>query len=210
MLTIYSELTIISIIYIIVLDWLQIISKRQENWENNNNFCINDFLRRLKIMDKINGEGIFNEKMKRKKIIIITTAVIVAVIVLVGGLFLKDSIQKNKLLYCQEYVAGEQNMQGNVDTNRFKDKSDQFSIGANAYGYAVFKNPDGALEELRKKFSSGINLIQTEFNLKPLSQHNYEFYGTYGSQVTDGTSEEQSEAAFVSEFMDIYENSFSK
>ena len=161
-------------------------------------------------MVQIDGHDILNRKMKRKNVIIITTAVVVALVILFGGLFLKNSVYRHKLLYCQEYVAGEHNMKGNVDTKRFTDISNQFSIGANAYGYAVFKNPEGALEELQKEYSLGIKLIQTQFHLKPLSQDDYELYGTYGSQVTDGTSEEQSEAAFVSEFMDIYENSFTK
>lgn len=161
-------------------------------------------------MNKIKEQDIINKKIKRKKIVVITTAIFVVVVVLAGGLYLKNSIQKKKLLYCQEYVAGDQNIKGNVDTDRFTDISKQFAIGANAYGYAVFKNPDEALKELKKDFSSGIDLIQTEFDLKPLSQDNYDLYNTYGAEVTDGTNEAQAEAAFVSEFMDIYENSFSK
>lgn len=63
---------------------------------------------------------------------------------------------------------------------------------------------------LGSKKYAGIALIQKEYDLEALSQDNYDLYGTYGWQVTGGTSEEQDQAAFVSEFMDIYENSFSK
>lgn len=78
------------------------------------------------------------------------------------------------------------------------------------YGYAVFKNPRKAFSKLKKDYKKGIELIQKENNLKPLSQLNYMEYGQYGWQVTTGTKEEQEQARFVTAFMDIYENSFKK
>lgn len=110
------------------------------------------------------------------------------------------------LQYSQEYIAGTGNIQGGVDTKSFADISSHFEIGANRYGYAVFKNPDAAYARLTKDYKAGINLIQREFKLPPLSQVNYEVYKNLGWQVTSGTEEEQKQANFVTDFMDIYEN----
>ncbi|MBE6108375.1 MAG: hypothetical protein E7192_07025 [Erysipelotrichaceae bacterium] len=116
---------------------------------------------------------------------------------------------KIKYPYVQEYVAGQGNIKGNVSVEKFTSVSDDFAIGANEDGYAVFKDPDKAFDRLLELYSKGIHLIQTSFHLKPLSKTNYKSYGKYGWQVTTGTKEEREQAYFVSAFMDIYENSFS-
>lgn len=143
--------------------------------------------------------------MKNKVLIIISFLFCV----IIGGILIKEMISPN-LKYSQEYVIGKGNIKGNVDIEIFKSKSEDFDIGANKYGYAVFKNPTKAFKRLKKDYSRGIELIQKEFNLKDLSQSNYKLYGVYGWQVNTGTEEEQNEARFVTSFMDIYENSFSK
>lgn len=141
-----------------------------------------------------------------KKIVIIVSVVI---FIIIGFIVIKEMTNPN-LKYSQEYVVGKSNIKGNVDIEFFTSKSEDFAIGANKYGYAVFKNPSKAFKQLKKEYSKGIELIQKEFNLLPLNNFNYKDYKTYGWQVTTGTEEEQNEARFVSSFMDIYENSFSK
>lgn len=83
-----------------------------------------------------------------------------------------------------------------------------FDIGANRYGETVFKNPQKAFKTLKKEYSKGIQLIQKEFNLLPLTNFTYKSYKTYGWQVTTGTDEEKEQAIFITSFLDIYENSF--
>ena len=114
------------------------------------------------------------------------------------------------MLYSREYIAGSGNIKGNVDTEDFFGRSPDFEIGANRYGYAVFKNPDAALVRLKTDYPEGLDLIQKEFDLAPLSESNYQAYKNYGWQVTTGTDEEQAQASFISGFFDIYENSFKK
>lgn len=145
--------------------------------------------------------------LRKNKIII---AVITMFLILCGVLYFKLGYQNHDLLYSQEYVAGSSNIKGSVDTKYFYNISKDFEIGANRYGYAVFKNPDVALSRLKTNYKTGIELIQQEFNLAPLSQTNYEEYKTYGWQVTIGTKEAKEQANFVSLFMDIYENGFNK
>ncbi len=112
------------------------------------------------------------------------------------------------LINTQKYEAYSGNIKGNVNTSSFFNESDAFEIGANQYGYAVFKNPVKAFAVLRMNYGEGIRLIQSEFHLLPLSQLNYKQYKTYGWQVSGGTREARQQASFVTRFLDIYENSY--
>lgn len=116
--------------------------------------------------------------------------------------------KNSQLKYSKEYVTGKDNIKGDVDVEKFEDVSEDFEIGANELGYAVFKNPDKAMSTLKEKYLAAINLIKEEFNLKELSNDTITEYKNYGDQLTKGTKEEKKQAAFVSEFLDIYENSF--
>ena len=110
--------------------------------------------------------------------------------------------KNSQLKYSKEYVTGKDNIKGDVDAKKFEDVSEDFEIGANELGYAVFKNPDKAMSTLKEKYLSAINLIKEEFNLKELSNDTITEYKNYGDQLTKGTKEEKKQAAF------IYENSF--
>ena len=108
----------------------------------------------------------------------------------------------------QEYAAGQGNIRGNVDTDAYYERDERFEIGATKEGYAVFKDPEAAYQALLEKYSDGLSLIQTEFDLQSVSQKEYQMYKAYGWQVTGGTAEAQEQAQFVTSFFDIYENSF--
>lgn len=110
--------------------------------------------------------------------------------------------------YTQEYIAGQGNIQGNVNTENFIEKDSRFEIGADKDGMAVFKEPEKAYEALLEKYSEGLSLIKKEFDLPDTSSRDYEGYKNYGWQVETGTKEERAEALFVTQFLDIYENSF--
>ena len=145
----------------------------------------------------------------KKKYIVLFSIVFILLIILLSCIIYNKNID-SKLKYSQEYIVGQGNIKGNVNIEYFESINSDFEIGANSYGYAVFKNPDKAFKRLLEDYQDGIHLIQKEFSLKELSNANYELYGTYGWQVTTGTEEEQSHAHFVSSFIDIYENSFKK
>lgn len=115
---------------------------------------------------------------------------------------------KIKNPYVKEYVTGQGNIIGTVDKDYYAKINDAFEIGASENGYAVFKDPDAAFKTLKEMYSKGIEVIQNEFNLSKLSQKNYIDYKTYGWQVTTGSAEEKEQAQFVSNFLDVYENSF--
>lgn len=154
-----------------------------------------------------------NDKNKKYKMLMIIISILLIILfVILGRIVLVKCgyIIDDNLKYSQIYIAEESNIKGNVDINKFGKINIDFDIGANKYGYAVFKNPNKALKTLKKEYSKGIKLIQKEFNLLPLTNFNYKNYKTYGWQVTTGTDEEKEQARFVSSFMDIYENSFNR
>lgn len=109
--------------------------------------------------------------------------------------------------WVQEYAAGEGNIRGGVDAVRFLEIDERFEIGADEDGWAVFKDPAAALGALEEKYGQGLRAIQREFGLMPV-KWDAQSYKTYGWQVTTGTPEEREQARFVTQFMDIYENSF--
>ncbi len=108
--------------------------------------------------------------------------------------------------YTQEYVAGRGH--GNVKVQNFLDHGEEFAIGADENGKAVFKDPHKAFEALVRDYSDGINLIQEEYKLGPITPRNFYDYKTYGYQVNTGSEECKKQASFVSQVLDIYENSF--
>lgn len=112
--------------------------------------------------------------------------------------------------WVQEYVVGAEGILGQVDKAKYESVSEDFAIGADKYGRAVFKDPRKAFETMKQLYSDGLALIAEEQNLAPISKSNYKLYKKFGWQVTSGTEETQKQAKFVSNFLDIYENSFAK
>ena len=143
-----------------------------------------------------------------KKIILISVFCFIVFVVL--GLFIirKSLFMEPKFKYSQEYEIGKRNIKGEVDIYYFTSKSKDFDIGANKYGYAVFKNPNKAFSRLKKEYKKGIKLIQKEYKFMPLSNLNYKKYKNYGWQVKHGSVDEKEQTKFISTFMDIYENSY--
>lgn len=141
----------------------------------------------------------------------IIAGIVIVLLIVIGVLFLNsdDKTIEMKNPYTQEYIVGNSNIKGEIDTDEYINISENFEIGANKNGYAVFKNPQKAFEYLQKEYKAGINLIKKQFDLEELSNENYKEYKKYASQVKYDVSDVQmSEAFFVSEFLDIYENSF--
>ena len=104
-----------------------------------------------------------NYKNKKYKILMIVISILLIILfAIIGrGVLMKSGyIIDDNLKYSQIYITGESNIKGNVDINMFGKINIDFDIGANKYGYAVFKNPNKALKTLKKEYSKGIKLIQ--------------------------------------------------
>ena len=124
--------------------------------------------------------------------------------------FLTDPITSVRNPWVQEYVPGVEGIIGRVDKEKYESISEDFAIGADQYGRAVFKTPHKAFDTFIVLFADGIALIQEQNDLAPISKKNYSAYKTLGWQVTSGSEEAQQQAIFVTKFLDIYENSFTK
>lgn len=148
------------------------------------------------------------KKYKNFILIILVIFLIMSLLLIKNILVNYGFIYDDNLKYSKVYIVGEDNIKGNVDINKFGKLSIDFDIGANKYGMAVFKNPSKAFKRLKKDYSEGIKLIQNEFKLLPLNNFTFRKYKTYGWQVTKGTKKEKEMARFITEFLDIYENSF--
>ena len=103
--------------------------------------------------------------------------------------------------WVQEYT-------GTVDTAQFESISPAFAIGAAENGQAVFKNPEKAFAVFTDLYADTLEQLRQAFDLPQLTAQESEPYKTYGWQFTGGTETERERAAFVSRFLDIYENSF--
>jgi hypothetical protein len=112
--------------------------------------------------------------------------------------------------WVQEYIPGQGNIRGAVDTAKYLAVSQDFAIGASADGYAVFKDPYKALRALSREFGSTLRKLRVQNLLPPLGYGNYRRYLTASARANPWavTEEEIRELAFIRGFFDIYENSF--
>ena len=108
--------------------------------------------------------------------------------------------------YVQEYVAGREH--GNVKVQDFFDHGEEFAIGADENGKAVFKDPQKAFEALVRDYSDGINLIRDEYKLGPITPRNFYDYMTSSWQVTTCPSLIHHPASFVPSVFAFLEYSF--
>ena len=126
----------------------------------------------------------------------------VAACLIAAVCFLTDPVTANvKHPWVREYT-------GTVDTAQFESISPEFAIGAAENGQAVFKNPEKAFAAFTALYADTLEQLRQAFDLPQLTAQEYEPYKIYGWQLTGGTETEQEQAAFVSKFLDIYENSF--
>lgn len=146
-------------------------------------------------------------KTEEKKKWIITIAFIILVLI---GLYLLYVKTSDRITHpaVQEYVPDAQGMQGDVDTAYLLAHSKDFVVGATKEGMAVFKDPYKAMETLKQQYAPAIDSIRKEFHLQPLNHGSFSDYKTYGWQVSLGDPAEKENCLFVSQFLDIYENSF--
>lgn len=83
-----------------------------------------------------------------------------------------------------------------------------YAIGANAYGMPVFRDTDAAFQALCRDYADALQLIAEQFSLKPVSRSNWDGYKIYGWQVSTGDEQLQANCVAVTQFFDLYENSF--
>ena len=144
--------------------------------------------------------------MKRKRlkgIAVALLSILLAMAAVALPVYLRYFHIPAELAYSQEYIVGAEGIVGSVNTEKFLAWGDEFEIGANSEGVAVFKHPFLAFQTFKRLFAEEIKAVQEEFELKPLTQFNYRQYLTFGWQCSSDL-----DTHAVSSFFDIYENSF--
>lgn len=89
-----------------------------------------------------------------------------------------------------------------------KSGNEAYAIGANKNGMPIFKDTNKAFNQALIDYADGFIAIQKEYNLKPISNKNWEEYKTYGWQLSTDNEYIRKQGIQISQFFDIYENSF--
>lgn len=90
-----------------------------------------------------------------------------------------------------------------------KSSNEAYAIGANKDGMPIFKDTDKAFNQALIDYTDGFTAIQKEFDVKPISKKNWEGYKNYGWQLSTNNDEEvRKQGIEITQFLDIYENSF--
>ena len=143
--------------------------------------------------------------MKKKNLAKILICILIAASAICIYGYIKGTPDK-EFAYCQEYVAGTGNIKGDVDIAFWKSLGEEFEIGANRDGYAVFKDPRAAMNKICRDYTKGIKAIQKEGAPKGF-RYSYTAYIDYALGVAADT-EAGRQANIVAGFVDIYMNSF--
>lgn len=141
-----------------------------------------------------------------KKVIIIICVITVFAAVGFGYVWIQGQPDAN-MVYAQEYESGTGNIKGDVDIKTWESRGEAFAIGANADGYAVFKNPQKAMKSICQEYKEGIKAMR-KAGAPRWFQLNYDGYMGFAEAIPSGTEARQ-QADVVEGFVDIYENSFS-
>lgn len=114
---------------------------------------------------------------------------------------------KAEFAYSQEYVAGTGNIKGDVDVEYYESHGEEFAIGANSQGYAVFKDPRAAMNCICKDYKEGLKLMRKTWGCPPFFRFQYHGYSIGGCTV-DQNEKGADQVEFILAFLGIYENSF--
>lgn len=189
-------------------DGKTIVESHLENCED----C-KSYYSKIKNDEDIKNDEKFNTlayKIKRKRLLTVSIVGIIFLLLFIGIVYSNLPKYSKNLIWVREYVIGEEGIKGSVDKNRFGNNK-AYEIGANKYGYAVFKNPDQAFKQMKKDHKKGLSAISKEFKLFTINRFNFYSYMNLGWQLTGNYDEETlASARMVSSILDIYKSSFSE
>lgn len=139
-------------------------------------------------------------KLKRKSVIVFITALVV-----IGSAatiyYNKASVPSNPKY---SKVVGEYS--GSLESYFGGGKA--YAVGTNSKGKIIFKNLDEAFSQALIDYKDGFSTIQRECFLLPINKLNWRKYGIYGCQIELEDKNIQTQCMRISQFFDIYENSF--
>lgn len=83
-----------------------------------------------------------------------------------------------------------------------------YRLALNGENKPVFADPAKALAQAKVDYSDAISAVRSEHHLLPLSRYYYNAYGVFGWQIVTDNDMLRNQGAQLSQFIDIYENSF--
>ena len=83
-----------------------------------------------------------------------------------------------------------------------------YLLALNDENKPVFADPVKALAQAKVDYSEAISAVKSEHHLLPLSRYYYNAYGVFGWQIVTDDDMLCKQGAQLSQFIDIYENSF--
>lgn len=83
-----------------------------------------------------------------------------------------------------------------------------YRLALNDENKPVFADPAKALAQAKVDYSDAIRAVRSEHHLLPLSRYYYNAYGVFGWQIVTDNDMLRNQGAQLSQFIDIYENSF--
>lgn len=87
-------------------------------------------------------------------------------------------------------------------------QGEPYQVGLNEIDKPAFVDPKAALKQAETDFADGFQLIAEQCDLSSPGYSNYSLYKTYGAQIQTDDPELREECVKVSQFFDIYENSY--
>lgn len=91
---------------------------------------------------------------------------------------------------------------------------EEWQIGENQYGQPVFVDPHKAFEFAKEQYAEAISLVYDSFNeeyqVGEFSESNYQLYKLLGWQIPAADEEIRKQGVKLTQFLDIYENSFKR
>lgn len=117
--------------------------------------------------------------------------------------FLTDPVPAVRNAWVREYPED-----GVVDAAGLEARSADFAVGASESGLPVFKNPARALRTFRRLYAAELDAVREAYDLPAFSSKSRAAYRQYGWQTQASDEQTQQRYAFVSQFLELYENSF--
>ncbi len=84
-----------------------------------------------------------------------------------------------------------------------------YQVGANRYGMPVFYDTDAAFAAMQQDYDDALDYLARTYDLRPITKRHYDSYKKLGAQVTTEDERLRAGCMAVSQFLDLYENSFS-
>lgn len=117
------------------------------------------------------------------------------------GIFKIFDINYYKYKACQE---------GDTSKWKFSDNK-AYELALDYQGLPIFRNPEKALNQLKKDYKEAIKTLKKEYNISfTLNKYNYNAYYVHGWQINTDDEKLRDQCIMVTKILGFYDNSIIK